>query len=552
MARGQAQPGAEADSGISKSTTPRFWLAAAAVILVALLLRAALLAADAFPFNADEAVVGLMARHILAGQWPTFFYGQAYLGSLDAGLVAAAFALLGEAVLTIRIVQTGLFLATILTTMLLTREMGFSVLVCGLAGVLLAVPSVNVTLYTTVSLGGYGEALLLGNLIWWATLKLIRRPAPAGAYALWGALAGFGLWVFGLTLIYSVPSAVLLALAGVRRLPRRDFLLRMAAALAGGALGALPLLLWGAANGPALLLRELLGSAIAGASPAQLSSAVVSHLANLVLFAPTVVLGVRPPWSVSPLGMPLAPIAVILWVVAVGLGLRRASWPASGLVGRTLLLGTALALLAGFLLTPFGADPSGRYFLPLAIPLSIIGAAGIQAARQLSGRSWPLAVAAALLAFALWTNLEAAAAEPGLTTQFDSSTVFDHAHDAELADFLLDQDASAGYTTYWVSYPLAFLSQERLVYLPHLPYHSDLRYTSRDDRYPPYRDVVAAEGRPTYITARQPWLDAVLREGLHSLGVAFEETTIGDYHVFHDLSQTVRPADLGLGAEAAP
>jgi hypothetical protein len=34
--------------------------------------------------------------------------------------------------------------------------------------------------------------------------------------------------------------------------------------------------------------------------------------------------------------------------------------------------------------------------------------------------------------------------------------------------------------------------------------------------------------------------------------VAFEETTIGDYHVFHDLSQTVRPADLGLGAEAAP
>jgi hypothetical protein len=301
-----------------------------------------------------------------------------------------------------------------------------------------------------------------------------------------------------------------------------------------------------------LLLRELLGSAIAGASPAQLSSAVVSHLANLVLFAPTVVLGVRPPWSVSPLGMPLAPIAVILWVVAVGLGLRRASWPASGLVGRTLLLGTALALLAGFLLTPFGADPSGRYFLPLAVPLSIIGAAGIQAGRQLSGRSWPLAVAAALLAFALWTNLEAAAAEPGLTTQFDSSTVFDHAHDAELADFLLDQDASAGYTTYWVSYPLAFLSQERLVYLPHLPYHSDLRYTSRDDRYAPYRDVVAAERRPTYITARQPWLDAVLRDGLYSLGVAFEETTIGDYHVFHDLSQTVRPADLGLGAEAAP
>ncbi|MBM2844677.1 MAG: putative rane protein, partial [Anaerolineales bacterium] len=144
--------------------------------MLALCLRVALLAADVFPFNADEAIVGLMARHILAGTWPTFFYGQAYLGSLDAAFVAAAFALLGETLLAIRIVQTLLFLGTILTTMALTREMGFSILVCTLAGLLLAIPSVNVTLYTTVSLGGYGEALLLGNLILLATLRLIRRP----------------------------------------------------------------------------------------------------------------------------------------------------------------------------------------------------------------------------------------------------------------------------------------------------------------------------------------------------------------------------------------
>src|SRR3972149_261329 len=137
----------------------RFWRAAAAVLLLALCLRLALPAAEVFPFNADEAIVGLMARHILAGTWPTFFYGQAYLGSLDAAFVAAAFALLGETLLAIRIVQTLLFLGTILTTMALTREMGFSILVCTLAGLLLAIPSVNVTLYTTVSLGGYGEAI---------------------------------------------------------------------------------------------------------------------------------------------------------------------------------------------------------------------------------------------------------------------------------------------------------------------------------------------------------------------------------------------------------
>jgi len=552
MARGQGQPSPEAGLGNARTPVRRFWFAAAAVLLLALCLRVILLAAEVFPLNADEAIVGLMARHILAGAWPTFFYGQAYLGSLDAAFVAAAFALLGETLLAIRIVQTLLFLGTILTTMALTREMGFSVLGCTLAGLLLAIPSVNVTLYTTVSLGGYGEALLLGNLILWATLRLIHRPAPVWAFAMWGVLAGFALWVFGLTLIYSAPCVVALIFACLSRLSGREVFGRGAALLAGAMLGALPVLVWSAANGPGHLLRELMGSAIAGASPAELPSAVASHLVNFALFGPTVLVGVRPPWSVSPLGMPLAPIAVIVWLAVVALGLRRSSWPASGRSGRTLLFASSLTLLAAFLLTPFGADPSGRYFLPLAIPLAIFGAGGILAARDLTGRSWPLALAALLLAFHLWTNFQAAVGEPGFTTQFDASTVFDRAHDKELVDFLLDQEATAGYSTYWVSYPLAFASQERLVYLPHLPYHSDFRYTARDDRYEPYRAVVAAEPRPSFITARQPWLDAVLRERLKARGVDFEEKTIGDYRVFYDLSETVRPDDLGLGGGSAP
>jgi hypothetical protein len=557
MAPGQAKPAAEAAPDASMPAASRivqhpFWLAAAGVLLLGLLLKAALLAADAFPFNADEAVVGLMARHILAGHWPTFFYGQAYLGSLDATIVAFAFTIIGETVLAIRIVQSVLFLGLLLTTMLLAREMGFTVIICSLAGLLLAVPSVNVTLYTTVSLGGYGEALLLGNLILLATLILHRRPSPAWAYALWGALVGFGLWVFGLTLVYSVPSAVLLVADAIRRATRRQAALRLVAALAGALVGVFPMVLWGVANGPGTLLRELLGSAIAGASPSQLSSAVVSHLANFVLFGPTVALGVRPPWGISPLGMPLTPVVAVLWIAAIGIGLRRASWPAGGLAGRNLLLSTALTLFLGFLLTPFGADPSGRYFLPLAVPLAIVASAGVDRARVIIGRPWPLALAGVVLAFNLWTTVQAATHAPGLTTQFDAATLYDRSFDPDLVDFLLEREETSGYTTYWVAYPLAFLSQERLVYLPHLPYHSDFRYTSRDDRYAPYRAVVAAASRPAYITARQPWLDTYLRETLKARGVGFEETTIGDYRVFHTLTEPVRPEDLGLGPEASP
>ena len=86
------------------------------ILIGAIGLKGLLLALDAVPFNADEAVVALMARHILQGERPWFFYGQAYMGSLDAYLVAGAFRVLGERVLAIRLVQLTLFVATLLTS----------------------------------------------------------------------------------------------------------------------------------------------------------------------------------------------------------------------------------------------------------------------------------------------------------------------------------------------------------------------------------------------------------------------------------------------------
>ena len=47
----------------------------AVVLAGAIALKAVLLALDIVPFNADEAVVALMARHILQGERPWFFYG---------------------------------------------------------------------------------------------------------------------------------------------------------------------------------------------------------------------------------------------------------------------------------------------------------------------------------------------------------------------------------------------------------------------------------------------------------------------------------------------
>lgn len=529
-----------------------FWAAAAIVLLAAAAFRAILLALGAFPFNADEAIVGLMARHILQGDLPVFFYGQAYLGSLDAFLVAGGFAFVGASILVIRVVQVAVYLATILTTMLLTRQLGFPTRTSAVAGLVLAVPPVLVTLYTTVSLGGYGEALLLGSLILLLTIRMIRSRPSALALAGWGALSGFALWTFGLTLVYSIPSGIVLLRAALRGIPARARLGRVVALILGVMAGAFPMALWALTHGAVSLVQELLGSAIAGASPSDLPSAILVHLANLALFGPTVVFGLRPPWDIVALGMPLTPIIAALWIVVLARGIPRASWPPGGAPGRPLLGGVAALVAVGFVLTGFGADPSGRYFLPVFQVLTIFAAVGITAWTGLIRPALVWLLFGLTIGFNLGSNLQVAGRPPFFTTQFDAATRFDHRHDGQLVEFLTAQGETTGYTTYWLAYPLAFLSEERLVYLPHLPYHSDFRYTDRDDRYPPYREAVAESGRVAYVTARQPWLDKVIRQRLDGMGIDFEETVIGDFRVFHNLSAPVRPDAIGLGPGAAP
>src|SRR5579872_1476982 len=61
--------------------------------------------------DSDEAVVGLMARHLLHGQFSTFYSGQRYGGSGEAALVAAAFWIAGAGQLALELVPTLLYVA---------------------------------------------------------------------------------------------------------------------------------------------------------------------------------------------------------------------------------------------------------------------------------------------------------------------------------------------------------------------------------------------------------------------------------------------------------
>ena len=578
----------KSNSGILRS--PLLWLVLAVILAVGL--KTWLVVGGWLPFNADEAVVALMARHILQGERPVFFYGQAYMGSLDGFLVAGAFALFGEHVWAVRMVQILLYVGFLATTAWLGRAVFGRWKVGVLGALLLAIPTVNVTLYTTVSLGGYGEALLLGNLILLCTLGVRDHmlkgeyPGPVYLWALFGFFSGLGLWAFGLTLVYSLPAlAYLLALAWKhRRLTRAqnpvdvtsvadlsvsgDRHIRHSAqdacpggkshpflalsSMAGASfIGSLPWWLYGLQNGIPKLLNELGGGAIAGVEGLPWVSQVVRHAVNLLLLGSTVTIGLRPPWDVSWLGLPLLPFVLTFWLGVLIFAVRKVvsgSWED----GPILLAGVMLALVLVFIASPFGVDPSGRYFLPLAAPLALFASELILALRDRTG-ILVYGLAGLLLVYNLWGTIQSARDfPPGITTQFYAPSQIDHRYDHALIDFLRQNGEMVGYSNYWVTYPLAFLSEEALIYVPRLPYHLDFRYTERDDRYPPYGERVAASSKTAYITTHHPVLDENLRQKFTELGITWQEAQIGDYNVFYALSRSVSPPEVGLGKTTSP
>ncbi len=529
-------------------------------VLVAAGLKCALLLSGRIPFNSDEAIVALMARHINQGIIPNFFYGQVYMGSMDAILVALGFRIFGQYIWVIRAVQSILFLGTVATTALLGFKLFRSKSIALISGLLIAIPPVNITLYTTVSLGGYGEMLLIGNLLLLSGLGIIttvkrERFKPDRNFYIgliaWGLGAGFGFWVIGLSLVYSIPVALILFWEIAKSAKLKLVLKSVALILGGAILGSMPWWTFAIGDGSAALISELTGGAIANINNSSDLFQPLERFGNMILFGGTVILGLRPPWDVRWLMMPILPFILIFWLAVLYFSIKKiTTGKIQSEISIVSLMGAVL--FAGFIFTPYGNDPSGRYFTPLMVPMALFGADFLVS--QFSEKYFlRIGTLFLVLSFNLGGTIQSVLDyPPGITTQFDEITQIDQRNMDELIVFLEENEIYRGYSNYWVSYPLAFLSREEIIFVPRLPYHKDFRYTTRDDRYLPYSNLVLAAEEVAYITANHAALNSYLRLQFKDRSITWREKIIGDFIVFYDISRTIHPQDIGLGLTTTP
>lgn len=250
-----------------------------AILLAGLALRLLLLARDVPPLDSDEATLGLMAIHLLHGQWFAYFWGQQYMGSLESTLAAPLIALLGPTTLALRLPVILMGLGAIATVYALgerlySRRVG---LVCA---ALLAIGPAFFDTLSSRARGGYVETLLLGNLL----LLLLLGAEPERRLtlrrcALLGAVIGLGLWVNVLIAPYLLGLGALLWLQR-----RREIRSRRGLALAAGiALGGLPAIVYNATHG-LTTLTNVMGLTLAGSgsphshSPLTLLQHIVTEL----------------------------------------------------------------------------------------------------------------------------------------------------------------------------------------------------------------------------------------------------------------------------------
>lgn len=502
-------------------------------------------------YLADEGIVGLMGKHILEGrELPVFFYGQSYLGALEAYCAAASFALFGTGFLSLRLVP---FLFSIGLGVVVYRfaHRFYSVAVARWATALVAVSPMYFLQWNLKARGGFVEHVFLVfvvMMLFW-TFYLYHRREAATAFGL-GLVSGVALWVNQLVGAY---LAVMAGLLWLRREDRRGW----RPALVGLLLGSSLLIAYNLVH-PLATVRSLARKALvmnrvdvqqrgdnwAGKGLAARVEALGDGFDKL-----GIVFGVPPGEGVQRLGMseeareggPLGPLRrwlfflplLVFGTALVAARPRRGPGGWSG-VGSDQLLGlfALVTFVVGYV--------SPRYMLP-AYPLAAVLAAVLVSRLEGPRHRWMTGGLVAVLVFhvAGWVDAAVLPSASAGAAASDAAAVgaTDEGRGELLVQWLDDRGIRACYSASPL-YHLVFAGGERVVISP-----------LQKNRYPAYDRLVEETESICYVF-RDDQSDkrqhVAMLALLASKGVRYQASDVGPYRVLHDFAprRAIQAADV--------
>lgn len=465
--------------------------------------------------------MGLAALHVSQGrELPIFFYGQHYMGTIEAYLAAPLVALFGPSVIALRMITLLLYALFLVLMFVLVRRLfsaGLAVLTVGL----LAFGADRVVKNQMIAGGGYPEtAPMVAGLLLFTYALLTRAQTRWYAFVGWGGLFGLIAWNHWLPAPYLL-GALIVLLTG-RVLTRQTAI----AALGGFLLGVLPLLidniLAGAHNNSIAVFHGL-NSAGTDATMWDriIGGAWVGLPMGMGLCAPSRCDGWSLWWS------PVIVILLTAAVIAPARGLRRpaavtddgSSVPGAASRDRArqglrlVLAAAGLLSLLSYVRSPAAADSpieSARYLSMLSISLPAALWPLWQVVR--SAKAW--AIPATVPIAALTATMLAATV--GLASEVSRYRAMRH-NQAQLVAALDEAGLTYVHGEYWSCNWITYLSSERVI-CGVVNDHLD-RGLNRHPGYwrPQAQAVVAPIGSPldTELARRMPRLTPQVVAGYH-------------------------------------
>ncbi len=426
--------------------------------------------------DGDEAVWGLMARHVADGELTAFMWGQAYGGTLETVLAAPLLAAFPGSIVALRVVPIALTaVAAVLVWRVGRRTVGEPAATA--AGVLFWLWPAYAIWKSSRSHGFYGSGLVLALLVLLLVLRLYDRPTRRDAVLL-GLVVGVGLWQTAQLL----PIALVAALWLIWRRPATLRLAPLAVACAFA--GFLP---WVVSN-----VRHDWWSF----SFPPGAGTFASRLRGTVNGALPMAFGLRVPFDLAWVGgVAIGGVAMLaLYAGLAIIAVRTRKTPVSLLV----VVAVVFPLIAATSTFTWIVDEP-RYLYILS-PVLVLLVAVVLTSWQRAAAA--VAVAVALTVFGL--------VQMGDSPQFQARAdgMFVPADFGPLEDELDRLGVDRVFADYWVAYRLGFSTDERIIGAE----SPQERYTRvgskvvilRDDhvRYEPYVTEVTRSPRPGHVVIR--------------------------------------------------
>jgi hypothetical protein len=518
-----------------------FALGIVGVLIVATIVRWQMVLRAYLLPNSDQAIVGLMARHIVAGERPVFYWGQPYNGTLEAYMTAFLYHLGANGYAALHVAPMLFSLLFVGASMALCNQL-YGRRLALLCGLYLSVGPAELIAYSVWPGYNYVQAMGLG------TAALVLAVSAVWSQQWWRlipAAALLGLAVWGQPLALAYVAAVLVLVAGpivhawrsARR--RASLVLTLAASTAAGLLAMSPMIVSNVQTGWSTV-RFMTGRNNV------MHIQKLEALRRLVAWAGPVLLGIIPPTEDPNVFHLYVHTHLVLYSIALAillLGTGYVLWRWKTILDWLRTLGSAtpapeaaLTVLAVSLVTAYlfsnwsssrwsATDP--RYLLPL-YTLAPLALRALLPPGSLTSLINLRRFGVGLLALVLGTGIAA------------NTVAAPHVDDLRpLAVTLQANGIRAVYGDYWVVYRLAYVSNERLIPgVMQADLHPGL------NRYQPLWDAARQSSHPAWVVLGGSIMADNLDDCLAQWHITGRPVRPGPYIVYAGAGATVRCTNL--------